>query len=210
MRFQSSAPRKMNQWLVDSLTTLRRYDREDYDGQKALSYDIFEWFLARQVDGQRWTWHSFPAATRCRASTPACRTSCCKCIRSGTSRTSIFTWSACSSSRMPSGEPLRFFYEREQRGNSFRPGLRSRKPWKRCGRSLLSRSPRNPLYLEFLAKVDELDNIPEERRRHLPGELAEVISASVYPAYEQLIAYQDSTLARASSNDGVWRLPDGE
>ncbi|MCA1778384.1 MAG: DUF885 family protein, partial [Xanthomonadaceae bacterium] len=51
---------EINQWLEDSLKTLHRYDRADYEGQKALSYDIFEWFLQKQVDGQRWAWHGFP------------------------------------------------------------------------------------------------------------------------------------------------------
>lgn len=51
---------EMKAWFEDSLDTLQRYDRDDYDGQEGLSYDIFEWFLAAQVDGQRWTWHSFP------------------------------------------------------------------------------------------------------------------------------------------------------
>jgi len=199
---------EMNQWLVDSLTTLRRYDREDYDGQKALSYDIFEWFLARQVDGQRWTWHSFPLHQM-------------SGIHTGLPNFMLqmhpvrneqdidFYLERLQQFPDAFGGTVEILYEREQRG-ILPPRFAVEKTLEAMRAFIAQPVTENPLYLEFLAKVDELDNIPEERRRQLPGELAEVISASVYPAYEQLIAYQDSTLARASSNDGVWRLPDGD
>ena len=62
---------------------------------------------------------------------------------------------------------------------------------------------------ERAAKIDPAE-LPPERRAELRGRVVAAIESSVYPAYRELLAYLRELEPRAVSNDGVWRLPDGE
>lgn len=62
---------------------------------------------------------------------------------------------------------------------------------------------------EKLAKIPS-DEIDAATRSALQQELTRRIETVVYPAYRRLIAYHEALLPKATSNDGVWRLPDGD
>ncbi len=36
------------------------------------------------------------------------------------------------------------------------------------------------------------------------------VTSSVYPAYQKLIDYFNAVLPKATTDDGVWKLPDGD
>ncbi len=198
----------LNQWVDDSLTTLRRYDRGRYDGQKALSYDIFEWFLAEQVEGRRWTWHSFPVHQMfgIHTSLPNFMLQLHP-IRN--ERDVDFYLQRLAGFPAAFAGTVELLEESERRG-VVAPRFAIEKPLQSMEEFIAQPVTDNPLYVELLARVDALDDFPAARRARLPGELAEAISRHVYPAYETLIAYQSALLSRTHSNDGVWRLPDGE
>ncbi|AKS42960.1 DUF885 domain-containing protein [Wenzhouxiangella marina] len=198
----------MDAWVEDSLTTLRRYDRSDYEGQEALSYDIFEWFLARQVEGQRWSWHDFPLHQM-------------RGIHTGLPNFMLQVHPVRNEQDVDfylarlAGFPEAFagtveVLEEHERRGVVAPRFAIEKTLESMREFIEQPVEDNPLYAEFLERVDAIEGFPEGRRRALPGELAEVIREAVYPAYESLIAYQDALLLRARSNDGVWRLPDGD
>jgi len=199
---------EMNEWVRDSLKTLHRYDRQKYDGQKALSYDIFEWFLARQVEGERWTWHGFPVnqMSGIHTSLPDFMLQLHP-VRN--ERDVDFYLERLRQFPAAFGGTVDVLYEREQRG-VIPPRFAVEKPLATMREFIGRPVEDNPLYAGLLEKVDELEDFPAERRERLPGELAAVIAESVYPAYEILIRYYDSLLGEAVSNDGVWRLPDGD
>lgn len=68
----------------------------------------------------------------------------------------------------------------------------------------------NPLVTELVARADRTGVLSAERRSGLEAELAQAVREHVVPAYLGLVSYLESLLARAESNDGVWRMPDGE
>ena len=68
----------------------------------------------------------------------------------------------------------------------------------------------NPLYTSFVTKVDKLTEIGADERLALDARCARAIEASVVPAYGKLIAFFEGQLARATTDDGVWKLPDGD
>ena len=67
----------------------------------------------------------------------------------------------------------------------------------------------NPLHRHFVEKVATLADVPGGQRGELASRCADAIEASVRPAYRRLIAFFEGQLARAGTDDGVWRLPDG-
>ncbi len=68
----------------------------------------------------------------------------------------------------------------------------------------------NPLYANFVKKVDALTALTPAEKQALSARCAQTISSGVLPAYRKLIAFFDSQLTRATTDDGVWKLPDGD
>jgi uncharacterized protein (DUF885 family) len=66
----------------------------------------------------------------------------------------------------------------------------------------------SPLLADFRAKVAKLE-IEDARRQALVGEAEKSLLGSVKPAYEAVIAWARGMEKSASTDDGVWRLPDG-
>jgi len=66
----------------------------------------------------------------------------------------------------------------------------------------------SPLLADFRAKVGKLE-IDDARRQALIGEAEKALLGSVKPAYESVIAWAREAEKTASTDDGVWRLPDG-
>ena len=68
----------------------------------------------------------------------------------------------------------------------------------------------NPLYANFVKKVDALAALTPTEKQALNARCAQAIDSGVLPAYRKLITFFDGQLARATSDDGVWKLPDGD
>ncbi len=68
----------------------------------------------------------------------------------------------------------------------------------------------NPLYTVFQDKLDKLEKISPAQREKLLRATAEAIEQTVYPAYHQFIAYFATLEQKATTDDGVWKLPDGD
>jgi uncharacterized protein (DUF885 family) len=66
----------------------------------------------------------------------------------------------------------------------------------------------SPLLADFRGKVGKL-GIDEERRKVLVGDAEKALLASVRPAYEAVIAWARAAEKTATTDDGVWKLPDG-
>ncbi|MDT8410227.1 MAG: DUF885 domain-containing protein [Wenzhouxiangellaceae bacterium] len=199
---------EMNDWVGDSLETLHRYDREDYEGQKALSYDIFEWFLEKQVEGERWTWHGFPVNQMFGIHT-SLPNFMLQMHPVKNERDVDFYLERLTQFPDAFGGMVDVLYEHDRHG-VVPPRFAVEKPLAAM-RAFIDQAPNeNPLHVELLKKVDAIDDFPAGRREQLPAELSAAIEAHVYPAYATLIDYYESLLNDAKSNDGVWRLPDGD
>jgi uncharacterized protein (DUF885 family) len=68
----------------------------------------------------------------------------------------------------------------------------------------------NPLYTNFSDKVGKLEGLGDADKRGLNERCAQVLASGVVPAYRKLIAFFEQQLPKAGTDDGVWKLPDGE
>ena len=68
----------------------------------------------------------------------------------------------------------------------------------------------NPLYKNLAAKVDALQDLAAEDKQALKTRGVLLIESGVLPAYRKLITFFEAQLPRATSDDGVWKLPDGD
>lgn len=68
----------------------------------------------------------------------------------------------------------------------------------------------NPLYTHFASRLAALDELAPADRATLLTRCAQALDGGVVPAYRRLIAFFEQQLPRSTTDDGVWKLPDGD
>ncbi len=68
----------------------------------------------------------------------------------------------------------------------------------------------NPLYTHFASRLAALAELAPAERETLLARCAKALEGGVVPAYHRLIAFVEQQLPRASRDDGLWKLPDGD
>jgi uncharacterized protein (DUF885 family) len=68
----------------------------------------------------------------------------------------------------------------------------------------------NPLYTVFKDKLEKLPKVNARDRESLLAAAEAGITRTVYPAYQKFIAYFIELEKKATADDGVWKLPDGD
>ena len=68
----------------------------------------------------------------------------------------------------------------------------------------------NPLYLHFAERLESLPGLTQDDKRTMLARCSRVLETGVLPAYQKLIAFFEKQLPRATTDDGVWKLPDGD
>lgn len=196
--------------LERDYATFKSYDRSRLEGQDQISYDVFDTFLGDMVgDGKRFRYHNFPVNQMFGV------------------QSSLPNFMA-SSHVVESERDARDYIARiNQFGTRFDQvieGLRHREalgilPPRFTVEKVLEQmrgfigvpATENILYASFDEKLGDIPEgkLSQAKRDELRRELAGAIDGVVYPAYGRLIAYHEQLLPKATSNDGVWRLPDG-
>lgn len=68
----------------------------------------------------------------------------------------------------------------------------------------------NILYTSFKTKMEKSEDISAEQQAQLLADVESQMQASVHPAYKIFIDYFNALKAKATTDDGFWRLPEGE
>ncbi|AWF80391.1 DUF885 domain-containing protein [Microbulbifer sp. A4B17] len=81
-------------------------------------------------------------------------------------------------------------------------------------RNLITGAPFNgekdsPLFADFKGKVEKLE-ISEDQKKSLIEKASQALTESAGPAYEKLISYLQELEKKATTDDGAWKLADGE
>jgi uncharacterized protein (DUF885 family) len=205
-----AAEEKMRVKLKNDLATLRSYDRSALDPQAQTSYDMLEYFLAIQAEGDRFHLHNYPLNQLFG-------------LQNG-----LPTFMATQHQVKSVGEaedyitrlgkfPLKFEQTLEglkarEAANIIPPQFVVEKVLDEMRRFVAATPKENLLYTSFKEKLDKIDAtaLDDATRVRLLGEVEQAIDASVYPAYRSFIAYYEALQPKATSNHGVWALPDGE
>lgn len=202
--------RAMQAKLREDLATLRDYDRDSLDENTRLSYDVLEYFLAIQQDGERFALHNYPLnqlfgvqsnfvtflATQHGVASQADAEA--YVARLGKTPVMVSQVMEGLEAREAAGIlPPTFVVEKvlaEMRAFTATPATDS------------------ILYTSFVEKLDKLpaDALAPQAREKLLAQVEGAINDAVYPGYQRFIAYYDRLLPLTQGNRGVWALPDGE
>ena len=194
--------------LNSDLATLRSYDRAAMSDADKLNYDMLEWFMAHSSEGERWRYHSYPV-------------------------NQLFGIQSNLPKFMVSSHPLADLTDAEHyisRLNQFQRvflqvvedlKIRAEKgvvPPRFVLEKVLAEihgftegeAEQHLLYKHFSDKISTLADIDATTAQSLKTKAAEAVKLSVKPAYQHLSAYLQALLAQSTTDDGVWKLPDGE
>jgi uncharacterized protein (DUF885 family) len=68
---------------------------------------------------------------------------------------------------------------------------------------------KNILYTNFQDKADKIKELSQEEKAAFEKQIAHDIQFSVFSAYQKLIDYHEILYTKANTDDGVWKLPNG-
>ena len=68
----------------------------------------------------------------------------------------------------------------------------------------------NPLCQHFARRVEALEGLPAADKAAFDARCRHAVEHGVVPAYRKLLAFFEAQLPRATTDDGVWKLPDGD
>ena len=199
---------ELNAWLLDDLETLHSYDRSGLDDGVGLSYDILEWFMQNQVDGIPYTWHGYPVnqMSGIQSGLPTFMVTIHRVESEGDAENYIARLSKFDDKFDQLIRDLRL---REEKG-IIPPKFVVEKVLTEMHGFSDKPSNENILYTSFIEKLDKIEDLNDETRTQLTQQAQTEIESSVYPAYASLIGYFEELQPKATTNHGVWMLPDGD
>ena len=190
------------------LADLKAYDVATQTPEQRLSTRILAWFIESLLEGERFRFHDYPVSQHfgMQSETPAFlitqhriadrRGAEDYLARLGEVGRKFDQQLEGLALREQRGVvPPRFVIERvlaEMRGFAGTPAVE------------------NPLVKNFATKVEALPELAAADRKALEASCVDAIERVVLPAYRKLIAFFEGQLARATTDDGVWKLPDGD
>ncbi len=201
--------RLANQLKAD-LATLRSYDRAALDRDEQLSYDTFEFFLANQVDGDRFRNHDFPVNQMfgVQSSLPNFMADQHQVNSAADAEDYIARLDQFPRSFAQVIEGL----ELRENAGVIPPQFLVEKVLLQMTGFIAMPAREHMLYTSLAGKLDKLPGgtVTSAQRDELLARAASSIESRVYPAYHALIDYFTRLQPKAVGNFGAWKLPDGE
>ena len=193
---------------VSNLKILRSYSTNGMTPVEKLSRDVMEWFLADAVEGDRFRFHNYPLnqVGGIQSGLPNFLLTVHHINKPKDAENYITRTSKVDTYF---DRTLTGLQAREERG-IIPPRWVIGKVVAEMREFIAVPATVHTLYTHFRESTEEMEGLDATGREEMSGRLAAVIEAEVYPAYGRLIEYYADLETRATNDDGVWKLPDGE
>ncbi|MGH8171878.1 MAG: DUF885 domain-containing protein [Rhodanobacteraceae bacterium] len=201
---------EMAQMVKGDVDVLHRYDRNALDREGQLSYDVLDYFLTIQVEGDRFRDYDFPVnqLAGIQSSLPNFMAQTHQVNNAHDADAYI---ARLDKFPVKFGQVLEGLKLREQK-SIVPPQFTVEEVLAQMDGFIGKPAKENMLYVSFKEKLDKLPpNVIDAGARDALLARAETsIDKSVYPAYRQLIDYFKALQPKAQGNFGAWHLPDGD
>jgi len=199
---------KMFAFINRDLRILRSYPRNSQSPATLLSTDIMEWFLDDILRGERFRHHDYPVNQMfgIQSELPNFMMTLHPVISKLEGRNYVKRLGRFGVKFEQVMEGLKI---REAKG-CIPPKFVIHRVLDEMSAFIGKPARENPLYTVFKEKLEKLPKVSAADRESLLAAAEAEIERTVYPAYQKFIDYFTELEKKATSDDGVWKLPDGE
>jgi uncharacterized protein (DUF885 family) len=196
------------EFVERSLRTLRAYDRSRMSPVSRRSAEVMDWFLEDQRRGSAFLFHDYPVnqLAGIQSGLPDFMLTIQPLRRERDARAYV--------ARV---EKFPRAFDQTIEGLRLRDSLGVVPPRFVLARVLAEMEgfvarpvEETPLYTHFDARLDSVSGLTPAERERLRARLFGAIESRVVPAYRRLMAEVERLRARATDDDGVWKLPGGD
>ncbi len=201
--------------------TLLSYDFESQSPENQLNTKILSYFLKDQVDGEKYFYYGYPVNQMfgVQSNLPSMMESAHKLedesdVEAYIARLSKFgvkfdqVLEGLKISEEKGIVPPQFVIDRVL---SEMTGFTGQKESTDINVEVVDEDPvkSNILYANFNTKIEEIEGLSDEQKEAYKLQAETEIRTTVFEAYGKLIAYFQDLKSRATTEDGVWKFPDG-
>lgn len=191
-----------------NLATLRSYPIEKQSDSEKLSTRVLEWFLQQAVEGEKFEFYNYPVNQLFGV------------------QSQIPSFMA-NTHRLQRPRDARYYLQRldaiPRRIDQVLEGLRLRESLgilpprfvvdrvlKEMNEFVAQPPAENILAKSFQTRLVKVADLTDAQRTELNTAVQQAVVNQVYPAYRKLIEYFTQLLPKTTTDDGVWKLPQGE
>src|SRR5712672_2527926 len=199
--------RESDRWKRD-LAQLRQYPVDRQSSSQKLSTRVLGWFLQVQAEGEKWQWHDYP-------------------VNQLFGVQNQFTSFMANTHRLLNEKDCNYYVMRldalPKKFDQVLEGLKVREQkqilpprfvveevLKEMTEFIGKPASENILATSFKTRAAKIDKLSEAKRADFQARVETAITNKVYPAYQKLIDYFREILPKTTTDDGVWKLPDGD
>jgi uncharacterized protein (DUF885 family) len=191
-----------------NLAQLRSYPVEKQTESQRLSTQVLDWFLERAVEGEKYQWHNYPVNQLfgVQSQFPSFMANTHRLLAPRDCEYYIQRLDALPTKFDQVLEGLRL---REQKGIT-PPRFVMEKVLKEMSEFVAQPASENILASSFKQRATRIAKLNDQQRADFQMRVEASINQKVYPAYRKLIAYWSELVPKTTTEDGVWKLPDGD
>jgi uncharacterized protein (DUF885 family) len=191
-----------------NLEDLHSYPLEKQNASQQLSTHILEWFISREIEGEKYQWHNYPVNQLFGVQNefPSFMANTHRLLAP---RDCEYYRQRLNAVGTKFDQLLESLKVREQKG-VLPPRFVVEKVLLEMNNFVAQPAAENILATSFKTRVAKIDGMTDEQRVAFQKKIETAITDRVYPAYHKLIDYFTALLPKTTTDDGVWKLPDGE
>jgi uncharacterized protein (DUF885 family) len=191
-----------------NLADLRAYPVDRQTPSQRLSTHILEWYIDREVEGEKYQWHNYPVNQLFGVQNefPSFMANTHRLMAPRDCEYYLRRLGAVSKKFDQLLESLRV---REQK-QILPPRFVVEKVLKEMSGFVAQPVAENILATSFKERAAKIKELTDTERTDLQARVEAAVQYRVYPAYQKLIDYFNGILPKTTTDDGVWKMPDGD
>jgi uncharacterized protein (DUF885 family) len=191
-----------------NLADLHAYPLKKQNASQQLSTHILEWYMSREVEGEKYQWHNYPVNQLFGVQNefPSFMANTHRLLAT---RDCEYYRQRLNAVGTKFDQLLESLKVREQKG-VLPPRFVVEKVLLEMENFVAQPASENILATSFQTRVAKIDGMTDEQRVAFQKRIETAITDHVYPAYHKLIDYFTALLPKTTTDDGVWKLPDGD
>jgi len=196
-----------DRWKKD-LQQLHEYSLDKQTPSQKLSTHVLEWFLKDQVDGEKWQDYDYPVNQLFGVQNqfPSFMANTHRLFNARDCEYYIMRLDALP---VKFDQTLESVRKREQE-QIIPPRFVVEEVLKEMTEFVAKPPAENILATSFKERAAKIKKLSDQQRADFQKRVEVSITSNVYPAYQKLIAYFNELLPKTTTDDGVWKLPNGD